>query len=98
MQCVDNQYCRYSLSNLLNRTALLVFFKMNQDQIQAYMALLRTLLRKFCPRIAETLESQVCFELIYYLFFFCFVFEKIQKQKKNTKQKNKNTKQNIFSK
>lgn len=55
---MDAYECFQCLSNLLNRTVLLVSFKMNGAQIAGYMSVLRALLRKHAPKVEAQFQAQ----------------------------------------
>ncbi len=55
---MDTYECFQCLSNLLNRTVMLVSFKMNRTQIEGYMELLRALLRKHVPKVEAQFQQQ----------------------------------------
>jgi hypothetical protein len=55
---MDAYDCFQCLSNMLNRTVLLVSFKMNGAQIAGYMSVLRALLRKYLPKVEAQFQAQ----------------------------------------
>lgn len=55
---MDAFECFQCLSNILNRTVMLVCFKMSRVQIEGYMELLRALLRKFVPKVEAQFAQQ----------------------------------------
>jgi hypothetical protein len=55
---MDAYECFQCLSNILNRTVMLVCFKMNRAQIEGYMELLKALLRKYVPKVESQFAQQ----------------------------------------